>query len=756
LKSRSKEPKPGNASLAQSERKPAPARTWAFRIIALLLLPALLAALELALRLAGYGYSTSFFKPITIHGEDYLVQNDDFSLMVFPREVARSPGALRMKAHKSAGSFRIFIFGESAAMGDPEPAYGPGRYMEVLLRDRKIEVINVAFTAINSHVILPIARECAAHDGDLWVIYAGNNEMVGPFGAATVFGSRAPPLRYVRLVLAFQKTRVGQLLASWARKLSGRAVKSPSWGGMQMFLNNQIAPDDPRKEIVYQNFKQNLDDILKAGIKGHAKIMLNTVAVNLKDSAPFASLAKTNLAESEQAAFDDAMARARTSHGQGDFAGASELYKQASKFQPTSAQLQYDWGQCLLALTNSSAAREHLQNACDDDALPFRADTKINAAIREAAQEQQARGVTILDTASILPTNSSVNVCGHETFYEHVHFDFEGSYRLGLLWAQQAAKLLMADGSSSNREWASQEQCDQLLGLSDWNRALITEQMVGRLQLPPFSNQPGNAQRVERLRSRDSALHGRMDATAASAARTNFVKQLERWPDDFALRENFAEFLQANGDVPSSIAEWRHVHEMIPHDFLPYYQLGHQLRGKEHLAEAEADLRKALAIRPGLTEGWIELGNVLGLEEKFPEALANYAVARRQRPSDGQIVFRIGKVHAMLRQHPEAIQSYREAIALSPDFWEAHYELGGELDAAGRLEEARDQFGAAAKLNPGFSRAHFNYAVLLAKLGLLDDAQHEFEETIRLEPGYKNASESLAKIQILKQRSGRN
>jgi len=40
----------------------------------------------------------------------------------------------------------------------------------------------------------------------------GNNEMVGPFGAATVFGAKAPPLGFVRLNLAIQKTRVGQLL----------------------------------------------------------------------------------------------------------------------------------------------------------------------------------------------------------------------------------------------------------------------------------------------------------------------------------------------------------------------------------------------------------------------------------------------------------------------------------------------------------------------------------------------------------------
>ena len=728
--------------------------------MALLLLPALLVAAETALRLSGYGHSPDFFKHINIHGEDYLVQNDDFSLNVFTKEIARSPGALRMKAHKPAGTFRVFIFGESAAMGDPEPAYGAGRYMEVLLREKfpgeNIEVVSTAFTAINSHVILPIARECARHDGDLWIVYMGNNEMVGPFGAATVFGKQAAPLPYVRLVLAVKRTRVGQLLAAWSGKIGGHAPRAPSWGGMQMFLNNQISPDDPRKKTVYQNFKGNLDDILKAGINAQAKIMLNTVAVNLKDSPPFASMLNSNLPAARQAAFEDAMARGRSKEGQGDFAGAAQAYEQASQLQPESAELHYDWGKCLLALTNLTAAREHLQEACDDDALPFRADTKINTAIREAAQKNEGQGVTFLDTATILSGNTAANFCGQETFYEHVHFDFDGSYRLGLLWAQEAAKMLAAGNANRDDGWASQEQCDRLLGLSVWNRALVIEEMIGRLQVPPFSGQSNNEQRIERLRSRDGALHAGMNTNAAAAARDNFMKQLGRRPDDFVLRENYAGFLQATGALPESIAEWRRVHDLIPQDYLPYFQLGHLLRGPEQLAEAEADLRRALELRPGLTEGWVELGNVLVLRENLNGALASFAVARRQRPQDGQIAIKIARVRSMLHERPEAIESYRKAVTLSPANWEAHYELAGELDAASQLEEARDQFGAAARLNPTYSRAHFNYGILLAKLGQLDEAQHEFEETLRLEPGYQGATESLAKIQILRRRASRN
>jgi len=156
------------------------ARRLGFRLAAAIVVPLfLLVAAELALRLAGYGHPTSFFVPLRIAGQDMLVENEQFGLQFFPPAIARSPSPVVMTAKKAPGTIRLFVLGESAALGDPKAAYGFSRYLKVLLEERfpgaHFEVVNVAMTAINSHIILPIARECARHDGDLWLIYAGNN-----------------------------------------------------------------------------------------------------------------------------------------------------------------------------------------------------------------------------------------------------------------------------------------------------------------------------------------------------------------------------------------------------------------------------------------------------------------------------------------------------------------------------------------------------------------------------------------------------
>ena len=145
-----KEPPPAAKPNAASPRR----RQWFFRLFALALPLFLFLALELILRLFGYGYPVGFFLKGEVNGQAARIDNQQFSRRYFPPGLARSPQPALFPAVKAPGTMRIFILGESAAMGDPEPSFGFGRVLETMLRERwpgkKIEVINTAVTAINS------------------------------------------------------------------------------------------------------------------------------------------------------------------------------------------------------------------------------------------------------------------------------------------------------------------------------------------------------------------------------------------------------------------------------------------------------------------------------------------------------------------------------------------------------------------------------------------------------------------------------
>lgn len=99
-------------------------------------------------------------------------------------------------------------------MGDPDPGFSFWRVLDKLLCARypgiKFEVIPVAMVAINSHVCRAIVHECARYDPDLFIMYMGNNEVVGPYGPGTVFSPILGNLPLIRLAIALRSTRIGQ------------------------------------------------------------------------------------------------------------------------------------------------------------------------------------------------------------------------------------------------------------------------------------------------------------------------------------------------------------------------------------------------------------------------------------------------------------------------------------------------------------------------------------------------------------------
>lgn len=730
-------------------------RKWWFRFFALAVLPVLVVGLagtllEIGLRLGGYGYDTAFFRPIQFNDQKFFINNEQFSQRFFPAQLARWPDPFKMAATKAPGTIRIFIFGESAAMGDPQPAYGAGRYMEALLRQRfpgkKFEVINLGITAIDSHVILPIARECARHQGDFWIVYMGNNEMVGPYGAATVFGARALPRRAAQLNLAIQQTRIGQLLVSALRQLGGTS-KNTSWGGMEMFLENQIAPNDPRKETVYRNFEGNLQDIVRAGVDSGAKVILNTVSVNLKDCPPFASLVSPAPSAADGQHFDQLMTEGKSLKAQNNPWLAAQRFTEAVQLEPQHAEAHYRLAQCELALTNASA-REQFQLACDLDALPFRADTRINATIRKITQPDAGERLVLCDAEKILAQSDAAGITGDETFYEHVHLNFDGNYRLGKIWAEQVGQALAGAGEAPPAAgWASQDTCEHELGLSVWNREFVLQAVIRRLETPPLSEQFNNAERLQKVG--DAVRQLRQDESkpgAAQQVRADFADALAQAPADVYLYEGLANFLEANNDPQNALTAYQQAVELMPGDFYDDVQLGRLLGEQGKPEQGEPFLWQAVGLRPSLPEGWLELGNVLTAEQKFAPALDSMEHAARIRPADPSYVCLIAQLLAKLNRHAEAVANYRRAIQLDPQGWQSHFELAGELVAIDQADQAIPEYQTVIKLNPNDATSRINLGVVYVRFNRLDDAIGCLQDALKIDPDNHYAQQYLTSV----------
>lgn len=507
---------------------------WILIVCSAVFIPFLvLVLLEVGLRVAGVGYSTTLLSPCTVQGRPASCYNLFFAAPFFPAGSVQTPRLYSIPAQKLPGTYRIFVLGESAAMGDPDPAYGFSRYLEVMLRERfpamKFEVVNTGSVAINSHVVLPIAKGLAGQHPDLFIIYSGNNEVVGPYGPGTVLTSTGMSIPLIRGRIWLRSTRINQLMT----KLG---TQKKTWHGMEMFLDKQVRASSPMMEHVYANFERNLRDTIAVASKSGAEVIIATAANNLEDCAPFASLHRDGMKEEELKEWQSLVQRGSELETAGSLREALNAYFSASKIDGEYAELEFRVARCLKKFGDAKSAKEHFQRARDLDTLRFRADSRINDINRFVPGAYS--GVALVDTESLFAAASSDGIIGSDLVYEHVHMTPLGSYVLArTIYQQIAAKLSRAQAAN---DAPSETECERMLALTGYDRSRIAQEMLRRLQKAPFTNQLNHAEQVRRFTILAESMSESPNDTALQ-----YQWAIARAPEDHMLRYRYGMFLFA-------------------------------------------------------------------------------------------------------------------------------------------------------------------------------------------------------------------
>lgn len=537
-------------------------RRWLAVAATTVLAPVLLLAVaEVVLRVCGVGTPTGVVHPCTDQGRPAYCDNQFFAAAFFPPGMFRTPRPYVIPAKKAPGTYRIFVLGESVAWGDPDPTYGFARYLEVMLRERfpqtKFEVINTSITAINSHAELPMVEDLVHYQPDLFVIYTGNTEVVGPFGPGTVLTPWDLSLPAIRTRIVLNSTRIGQLVAKFTH---GNQRSASEWRGMEMFLDRQVRSDSPQMKPVYENFAANLRDIAAVAHRAGAQVLISTVATNLKDCAPFASLHREGIREDELRAWEGLVQRGKDLESAGSYAEALKLYLSAANIDPQYAELQFRIARCLWARGDFAGAKERFVRAQDLDTLRFRADSKLNEVIR--ALPGAGPGVSVVDGAAVFAGESAHDVPGSELFYEHVHMNPRGTYLLARAFFRQVETMLPAElqRGGVGDDVISREECERLLAFTPYDRARVAGLVLSKLERPPFTNQLNHAEDILRLKSEAEGVsvdYGEMVAEYQWAIMRN--------PQDRLLHLNYGFFLHR---YEPAAAE-RELRAALPYDNAP-------------------------------------------------------------------------------------------------------------------------------------------------------------------------------------------
>ena len=696
----------------QKSRAPAPTgrRIWLFRVAALLLAPALFVGLlELGLRAVGYGYNPGAFVKCGGNGDPYRGDNIKFAWRFFPPSLAREFEPFVFPARKPAGTYRIFVLGASAAQGTPNNAFRFGRILEYMLEERfgdvDFEVITAAMAAINSHVVPEIAEDCARYDPDLFVVYLGNNEVVGPYGPGTVLTPALSNLHLIRLGIDLRATKTGQLFSGL---FGGRGLRKQGpqyWRGMEMFLGQEVRADDPRLETTYRHFRRNLESICRIASAADAQTILCTVGSNLRDSPPFASLHRPDLTQEQRSNWDAAYRQGMISEAQDQYAEAIVSYLQAAEIDDSYAELQFRLGRCYGLLEQYENARDRYIRARDHDTLRFRADTRISEVIRATAGRMHRQGVSLVEVVEALDANSPHGLPGEKLFHEHVHLTFAGNYQVARAILSQIEPRVaerLGDTARARGTTPTQQQCADRLAYNDWSRQETLDTLVHSfLAKPPFTKQLDHKEQVERLGQELQSLQDSLSPEALERIGERYRATIEDAPDDWRLHWDYGQLLAEDlKQYDAAAAQYRIVQQLLPHSHMGHDALASVLRAKGDLSGAIAEYRKELAIKP----------------------------------TAGGAHYYMGWCHHQQGRADVAMDCYRKAIRFKPDCVPAYLGLGELLFKGGQLDQALAVCRDGLAVIPNHPLLHSNLGMLLIKMGRRQEGAAEIRKALELDP----------------------
>lgn len=707
------------------------ARLWVYRILAAVGIPALLVlGLEGGLRLVGFGRSANFLIPDGKPG--YYRSNPDFVSLFMPGSFDLRPLNFRVAAHKPANTVRIVVLGESAAQGIPVPAFGFAPQLRAQLRARypgkEIEVINTGIVAINSHVIYQIARDLADFSPDLFVIYMGNNEVVGPYGPGCTYLSEMPPLPVIRLSVFVRSTRTGQLLGALLGKLKHRGPPPPEWGGMGMFADSAVTGDDPRLEAVYRNFEANLQDIVHVTTAAGAKTLLCTVVSNIKDCAPLLSRHRAGLAGAELAAWQQAFTRGRIAWLLGETDVARVQLEQARRLDPQYADTLFMLGSLEIQSGNRVAARTLLLGAQHWDALRFRPDTRINEIIRRVAQGGSGT-VSLLDAAGQMGSDpaSQVPPAGRELLFEHVHFDWEGNFQLAKAMAGGAEAALFGP-AASQQPWLDSAGCAAALAYSPHERFSVLQRISQIIQNPPFPNQLTYCETMAR-QARDLG-RARTEGLAPEKLRQAFemVQAAARQdPENPAMAKQEEDIADALGDVAGALAQARRARQLQPESFALAADEAIKLSRLGRFDEAERLLQEtARTCTPrDLALMAPAFADLFARTKRFAEGRRYFDEAIAQQPADSSLRLLRGRLALLSGDTAAAEREFRAILADFPSDQAATEALVGLLGETGQQAAVESVTLAAAEHQPRNQPNNLRAAIIY-------DKRHDDSAAIRL------------------------
>jgi tetratricopeptide (TPR) repeat protein len=266
----------------------------------------------------------------------------------------------------------------------------------------------------------------------------GHNEYLGILGVGsnyTAANSQTSTLLFLKL----KELRIFQLLQDLYGRIkttqepAEKIAKASRTFMAKVAKHKNIPFGSPLYHAGIEQFDRNLGLLLVKYKDAGVPVYIATLASNLRDHSPFASVPLGDEHKDKLQAVSDSLNNDKASLAKTQIA---LLIEHAASLKH--ALLYYHLGQLQAELGDMSGAAGSFQQAKELDLLRFRAPEAINKVIRKHAQKHD--NVYLVDVARRLAMSSPDKIVGNNLMLEHLHPNVQGYFLLADTFYQSMEK----------------------------------------------------------------------------------------------------------------------------------------------------------------------------------------------------------------------------------------------------------------------------------------------------------------------------
>ncbi len=323
---------------------------------------------------------------------------------------------------KPANTLRIFIVGESAAKGYPQPPnLAMGSFLEEmlseLLPEKKIEVISLAATAVASFPLRYIVNEAVEYDPDLFIFYTGNNEFFGAYGTSSINAAGILPQGILPLVRCAYGSAIVQAVSSLNTKTGADVTL------MEEMIGQAVIEADASERIkAVENLENNLIEMASVVKEKGIPALICATAGNEAGLYPLGEPDWNGLPDNRKIYVSEIIKQAEDIL-KTDPEDAEYKLKKLLKEVPFHSGVYYLLAKAQFSLGKKKDAAENFRKAVKYDTMPWRPIPEMEKAAKRAAKKTSSIYCNIAEEFRKI---SSEGAAGSEFLDDHVHLSVRG------------------------------------------------------------------------------------------------------------------------------------------------------------------------------------------------------------------------------------------------------------------------------------------------------------------------------------------